>query len=220
MPNTHHSANAVARAKLADGPITRSNVALLLIDVINDMDFQGSEQLVRHAMPMARRIARLKARAVEARIPAIYVNDNFGRWRSDFQRLVEYCTTTDVPGRDVARTLRPDTHDYFVLKPMHSAFYGTTLDVLLQQLGVRSLIVTGVAGNICVLFTANDAYMRGLRVHVPEDCVASNTLRENRYALTQMETVLKATTTPSTRLSLPWLKKARSASHPPKSPNR
>ena len=220
MPTTDQQTNAVARAKLADGPIARSTVALLLIDVINDMEFEGSDQLVRHATPMARRIARLKARAAEARIPAIYVNDNFGRWRSDFRRLVEYCTTADVPGRVVARTLRPDAHDYFVLKPMHSAFYGTTLDVLLQQLGVRTLIVTGVAGNICVLFTANDAYMRGMRVFVPQDCVASNTIRENRYALKQMETVLKATTTPSTRLSLATLKKAQAGSKQPTSAKR
>jgi len=118
------------------------------------------------------------------------------------------------------RTLRPDAHDYFVLKPMHSAFYGTTLDVLLQQLGVRTLIVTGVAGNICVLFTANDAYMRGMHVFVPEDCVASNSTRENRYALTQMETVLKAITTPSTRLSLATLKKARAGARQSRTPKR
>jgi nicotinamidase-related amidase len=221
MPTTaDHQTNAVSRAKLADGPIAHSRVALLLIDVINDMEFEGSERLVRHANPMARRIARLKVRAAQARIPTIYVNDNFGRWRSDFRRLVEYCTTAEVPGRVVARTLRPDAHDYFVLKPMHSAFYGTTLDVLLQQLGVRTLIVTGVAGNICVLFTANDAYMRGMHVFVPEDCVASNSTRENRYALTQMETVLKAITTPSTRLSLATLKKARAGARQSRTPKR
>jgi nicotinamidase-related amidase len=180
----------------------RSSVALLLIDVINDMRFPGAERLVRHAWPMARRIARLKARAAAAGIPSIYVNDNFGRWRSDFKRLIDYCTRSDVPGRDIARLLRPEAHDYFVLKPMHSAFFGTTLDVLLQHLGVRTVIVTGVAGNICVLFTANDAYMRGFRVYVPRDCVASNTVRENTYALAQMQTAVKATITASPRISL------------------
>jgi nicotinamidase-related amidase len=191
-----------ARARVAEPKVRRAPVVLLLIDVINDMKFPGADRLARQALPMARRIARLKARAARAGVPSIYVNDNFGRWRSDFRRLVEYCTTEDVPGRKVARLLRPDADDYFVLKPMHSAFFGTTLDVLLQQLDVSTVIVTGVAGNICVLFTANDAYMRGLRVFVPEDCVASNTRRENRYALQQMQTVLKATTTPSARLPL------------------
>jgi nicotinamidase-related amidase len=191
-----------AASGAADAGTRKSRVALLLIDVINDMQFEGAERLVRHALPMARHLERLKKRAREAGIPAIYVNDNFGRWRSDFRRLVEYCTTQDVPGREISQLLRPDPEDYFVLKPMHSGFFGTTLDMLLQELGVSTLILTGVAANICVLFTANDAYMRHLRVYVPEDCVASNTPRENRYALAQMETVLKAVTTPSGRLAL------------------
>jgi nicotinamidase-related amidase len=192
----------MAKTKNPDDRTKRSAVALLLIDVINDMRFPGAERLVRHALPMARKIARLKSRAAAAGIPSIYVNDNFGRWRSDFRGLIDYCTRSDVPGRDVARLLRPDPQDYFVLKPMHSAFFGTTLDVLLQHLGVRTVIVTGVAGNICVLFTANDAYMRGFRVFVPRDCVASNTVRENTYALAQMQTGVKATITASPRLAL------------------
>jgi nicotinamidase-related amidase len=187
----------------------RSRVALLLVDVINDMDFPGAEHLVRHALPMAERILRLKARAVRAGIPVVYVNDNFGRWRSDFRRLVQHCTTADVPGRDVSRLLRPADDDYFVLKPKHSAFFGTTLDVLLEYLGVDTIILTGVAGNICVLFTANDAYMRDIGLCVPADCIASNTTRENRYALEQMRTVMKANTTESSRLRLAHLAKRR-----------
>lgn len=190
-----------------DGSLSRSPVALLLVDVINDMDFPGSAQLVRHALPMARRIAALKVRAAKAGIPAIYVNDNFGRWRSDFRRTVQYCTTADVPGRDVSRLLRPAEDDYFVLKPKHSGFYATTLDVLLDALGVRSIILTGIAGNICVLFTANDAYMRDIGLYVPSDCVASNTARENRDALEQMQRVMKAVITPSARLPVSRLKR-------------
>jgi nicotinamidase-related amidase len=185
----------------------RSRVALLLIDVINDMDFAGAEALVRHALPMARRIARLKERAVALGIPCVYVNDNFGQWRSDFRELVDHCTTADVPGREVARLLRPDTDDYFVLKPKHSAFFGTTLDMLLDELGADTVILAGVAGNICVLFTANDAYMRDLRLYVPEDCTASNTTRENNAALEQMRTVMKAKTMPSAKLPLARLKR-------------
>lgn len=187
----------------------RAPVALLLVDVINDMDFPGAERLVRHALPMARRIARLKKRAARAGIPAIYVNDNFGQWRSDFRRTVHYCTTTDVPGRESSKLLEPESDDYFVLKPKHSGFYATTLDVLLEELGVRTIILTGVAGNICVLFTANDAYMRDLGLYVPADCIASNTVRENRYALEQMKTVMKAVVTPSTKLPLAKLVAAR-----------
>jgi nicotinamidase-related amidase len=184
------------------GPTERAPTALLLVDVINDLDFPGSEELVRQALPMARRIAELKRRAAAAGIPSIYINDNFGRWRSDFRRLVAHCTEDDVPGREVARMLRPTEDDYFVLKPKHSAFFDTTLDTLLEYLETETVILTGIAGNICVLFSANDAYMRDLRLYVPSDCTVSNTNEENDYALNQMRTVLKADTTPSEALDL------------------
>jgi len=179
-----------------------SSVALLLIDVINDMEFEGAEALVEQAIPMAHRIAELKRRARKAGIPAIYVNDNFGRWQSDFRRVVEHCLEDGVRGEEIARILRPDDDDYFVLKPKHSAFYATTLDTLLTYLGTRTVILTGVAGNICILFSANDAYMRDLNLFVPADCVVSNTVDENDHALDQMRKVLKADITESTELSL------------------
>jgi nicotinamidase-related amidase len=179
-----------------------SPVALLLIDVINHMDFEGSEALVRHAVPMAHRIAALKRRARDADIPVIYINDNFGRWQSDFRSVVEHCLNDGVPGEEVARILEPEEDDYFVLKPKHSAFFATTLDTLLSYLGAKTLILTGVAGNICILFSANDAYMRDYHIVVPADCVASNTTEENRYALQQIQQVLKGDITPSTGLDL------------------
>src|SRR3954464_7994556 len=151
---------------------------------------------------MARRLAALKVRAARAGIPSIYINDNFGKWRSDFRRLVDHCVNDDVPGREVARVLRPTEADYFVLKPKHSAFFDTTLDTLLEHLQTEAVILTGIAGNICVLFSANDAYMRDLRLYVPSDCTVSNTLEENEYALRQMRTVLKADTTRSSELDL------------------
>ena len=183
----------------------KSAVALLLIDVVNDLEFPEGEQLLRHALPMARQIAALKRRAREAGVPVVYVNDNFGRWRSDFSAQVEHCLNDGVRGRPVAGLLRPDDDDYFVLKPKHSGFFSTTLDTLLEYLGARAVILTGMAANICVLFTANDAYMRDLHLAVPSDCVASNTEEENDYALDQMRKVLKADTRPSAELSFQTL---------------
>jgi nicotinamidase-related amidase len=179
-----------------------SAVVLLLIDVVNDLEFPGAELLIKHAIPMARKLARLKKRARAAGIPAIYVNDNFGRWQSDFHRVVEHCLEDGVRGEPVVRLLVPEDDDYFVLKPKHSAFYATTLDTLLEYLGARTLILTGIAGNICILFSANDAYMRDFNLFVPSDCVASNTKRENDNALDQIERVLKANVTRSDRLDL------------------
>ena len=169
----------------------KSAVALLLIDVINDFEFPEGEQLLRLALPAGRNIANLKRRAKDAGVPAIYVNDNFGRWRSDFKRIVAHCRD-ESRGKPFVELLLPEEDDYFVLKPKNSGFYSTTLDLLLIHLGVRSLIVTGIQGNNCVLFTANDAYMRDYKLFVPSDCTASSTEEENRHALTQMQNVLKA----------------------------
>jgi nicotinamidase-related amidase len=184
----------------------KSDIALLLIDVINDMNFEGGEQLLKHALPMAEKIVVLKATARQRDIPTIYVNDNFGKWRSDFKQTLKHCLRTECPGKPVAELLQPDDDDYFVLKPKHSGFFSTTLDTLLEYLQVKTLVLTGIAGNNCVLFTANDAYMRDFNLVVPADCVASIGMEENEYALKQMEKVLKADITPSTELNFDRLK--------------
>jgi nicotinamidase-related amidase len=186
----------------------KAEVALLLIDVINDLEFDGGEELLKYALPMAEKIAELKSRARRAGIPIIYVNDNFGKWQSDFNKLLKHCLETDVRGKPLAEMLRPDEDEYFVLKPKHSGFFSTTLDTLLDYLKARTLILTGVAANICVLFTANDAYMRDFNLIIPSDCVASNTAEDNEHALKLMEQVLKADTTPSDDLDLDELKRA------------
>ena len=187
----------------------KSEVALLLIDVINDLDFPEANQLLRYARPMARKIFRLKERAKKAGVPVIYVNDNFGRWRSDFRRQVVHCLREKSRGREIVSLLQPEEDDYFVLKPKHSGFFSTTLDTLLRYLGAKKLIVTGIAGNFCVLFTANDAYMRDYDLIIPSDCTASNTPEENRQALTLMRKFLKADTRPSTKLRFLRAKKLR-----------
>lgn len=178
-------------------------VALLLIDVINDLDFPEGRQLLEQALPMADKIQRLAARARRARVPVVYVNDNFGRWRSDFRTLVEHCLAAGGLGRPMVEKLRPQSDDYFVLKPAHSGFFSTSLDLLLRHLQVKKVIVTGVATDICVLFTANDAYLHGFDVVVPEDCVASNAPELSGAAIAQMKRVLKADVRPSAEQSFP-----------------
>lgn len=168
------------------------NCALLLIDAINDFEFPGSDKLLLHARPAAARLARLKRVARSAGMPVIYVNDNFGHWQSTFHDQIERCSSSDCPGHPVANLLKPEKDDYFVLKPMHSGFYSTSLDVLLAFLNVRTLILTGFAGDICVLYTANDAYMRAYELIVVHDCVASESRGGNRNAIEHMKSRLKA----------------------------
>ena len=194
MPRENHDLHGSAPDK--------SETALLLIDVINAFDFPEGEQLLRLALPVGRNIAALKKRAKAAGIPSIYVNDNFGRWQSDFKKIVVHCSREDATGKSFVEMLLPDEDDYFVLKPKHSGFYSTTLSLLLTHLTAKNLILTGIAGNNCVLFTANDAYMRDFKLFIPADCAVSNTEEENQHALKQMETVLKADVSPSTKLDL------------------
>ena len=198
----------------------KSDVALILLDVINDLEFEGAEHILDSALPMADKIAALKKRAKKAGIPTIYVNDNYGRWQSDLNKLVAHCLEEDVRGRPMVERLKPEEDDYFVLKPKHSGFYSTTLDVLLDYLQARTLIITGLAGNICVLYTANDAYMRDMNVVVPSDCTASNNPEDNEYALKQMQTFLKADITPSDQLDLEALKRHASEERAPENPSR
>jgi nicotinamidase-related amidase len=177
-------------------------VALLLIDFINDFEFEDGKALLRHALPAAKRTAALKSRVRNAAIPVIYVNDNFGKWQSNFSKLITHCLEDNVRGRPVVELLQPADDDYFVLKPKQSGFYASTLDILLAYLQVETLIITGVAGNICVLFTAHDAYMRDFHLIIPADCIASQTVQENTSALKHMNSVLKADIRPSTDLDI------------------
>jgi len=173
-------------------------VALLIIDMINAFDFEGAEAMLPRALDAARAISSLKQRARRSGVPVVYVNDNFGRWRSDFREVLEHCLRS--PGRQIAEILQPDKDDYFVLKPKHSGFQYTTLDVLLDHLGCETLVLTGVAGNFCVLFTAHDAYMRDFHLVVPRDSIASATEADDRAALEHMAKVTKADIRPSAEM--------------------
>jgi Amidases related to nicotinamidase len=178
----------------------KTDVALLLIDVINDFDFPESEKLIARFRQVAPKIASLKKNLNKQKICSIYVNDNFKKWKSDFQSVLDHCKQANREVTDLVELLEPEADDYFILKPKHSGFYCSPLDILLEHLQAKTLILTGVAGNICVLFTANDAYMRGYKLLVPQDCIASNTVEDNDFALRQMKQLLKADLTTSEEL--------------------
>jgi nicotinamidase-related amidase len=183
-------------------------VALLLIDWINDLEFDGGDQLFPQALAAAKATTALRKRAKQARVPVIYCNDNFGKWRSDFRSLLEHVLQDEVRGKPIGELLKPDEEDYFVLKPKHSAFHSTSLEVLLAHLGVRTLILTGIAGNFCVLFTAHDAYMRDFKLVVPRDCSASEGDADHRHALEHMNKACKADIGPSSAIDFARLRKA------------
>ncbi|MGN6512440.1 MAG: cysteine hydrolase family protein [Lysobacteraceae bacterium] len=174
--------------------------ALLVVDMINPLDFPGARALREQAIPVARTIARLKRRLKQQGVPAIYVNDNFTHWLNDFRELVAICSQPDAPGAPLAKALFPEHDDYLVLKPMHSGFYASPLEVLLQQLDVGHVIVTGIAGDGCVLTTAMDAHMRRFKVSVPSDGCASITRERNQRALAMMKDAVGIDTRGAARL--------------------
>ncbi len=187
----------------------RCPVALLLIDWINDLEFESGARLLKRALPAARATARLRIRARRARVPVIYCNDNFGKWRSDFRSTLRHCLEDGVRGEPLARLLEPDENDYFVLKPKHSGFHSTSLEVLLAHLDVRTLVLTGIAGNICVLFTGHDAHMRDFGIVVPRDCMASERTADDRHALENLVRTCKADIRHSARIDFTRLRKSR-----------
>ena len=178
----------------------QSSVALLVIDVVNHFEFPDGGELLRHALPIVAPLRHLKERARHAKIPVIYVNDNFGQWRSDAGKLLAYCLSAECAGRDFVRPLQPNSDDYCVLKPMHSAFYQTPLEVLLRHLGASSLILTGLATNSCVLCTAHDAKMRDYEIAVASDCCAARTVKEHEQALEHIRTMASASVVESRHL--------------------
>jgi nicotinamidase-related amidase len=135
-----------------------------------------------------------------AGIPTIYVNDNFGDWRSERAVLLAHCLRPEAKGAKFVKLVQPDEEDYFVLKPMHSAFYQTPLKVLLQQLGATELILAGLTSNSCTTCTAHDANMRNLRLFVPDDCSAARTAAEHRKAIQHFKAMTDANVETSNRL--------------------
>lgn len=177
-------------------------VVLLIIDMINDLEFPEGPDFLEPTLRAADCIAALKKRAKALGIPTVYANDNFGRWRSDFNEVLNHCLHDGVRGQPLAERLHPEPDDYSVLKPKNSAFYATTLETLLLYLKAETLILTGISADACVLFTANDAYVRDYKLYIPEDCVVSAKPEHTHDALAYMQRVLKADTRPSRELDL------------------
>jgi len=195
-----------------EAPITgfrdreRGQTALVLIDMIGPMRFAGSDKLAEPLLEAATAIEGLCAAAREAELPIIYVNDNFGEWHSEASRLVDRAIEAGGVAREVAERLKPGPADFFVIKPQFSGFYATNLPVLLPKLGVSRLILTGLAADICVLFTAADAHMRDYDLWAPADAVVARSEDRKFWALEIMRQSMHAETRPVAEYTLDqWL---------------
>ncbi|HEX4742967.1 MAG TPA: isochorismatase family cysteine hydrolase [Caulobacteraceae bacterium] len=184
--------------------------ALLIIDMINDLDFPGAEGLIAEIEPVADVILKLRDEADRRGAPVVYVNDNFGQWHSERSRLVDHCRRAGTAGARMVERLAPREDDYFVIKPQLSGFYATNLPVLLPKLGADRVILTGVAADICILFTAADAHMREYDLWIPGDATAANSRQRKAWALDIMQQAFGAETRPTDELALAdWLAAGR-----------
>lgn len=164
--------------------------AVVFVDLINTFDFPGSENLLEHTKQILPNIIKLKQFALDNDLPVIYVNDHFGLWQADFNKILEFCTNEN--SKEIIDKIKPTSDDYFLIKPQHSAFFQTPLLSLLTELDKDHLILAGVAGDICILFTAQDAYMHQMEIHIPSNCMTSEVKENNDYALYLMQSVMKA----------------------------
>lgn len=180
---------------------------LLLVDFINPLNFPGSADLAPQALAAARATAALKARLAGQGVAAIYANDNYGIWQSDFHSLVSTCLGIEGPSGEIARLLYPQAADITILKPRHSAFYASPLELLLTEMEAKELVICGVATDMCVQITAGDAFLREYPCWVPSDCNAAESRRAKAASLAFMASVLKCDVRPST--SAPPRRKAR-----------
>ncbi len=186
--------NSTFKFGSAAEPLQRSETVLLLVDFINPLQFEAANQIADAAVVAARRTSRLKAKLAGRGVQTVYANDNYGIWRSEFRDLLAYCREVGGAAGELAELLAPDENDFTVLKPRHSAFFATPLDLLLQQMHTRELIVVGLATDICVQVTAMDAYLRGFGIKVPASCTAAETDERKHGALTQMRNVFNVDT--------------------------
>jgi nicotinamidase-related amidase len=176
------------------------NTALLIVDIVSEYRFPDAQRILKGARQAAKSIARLKSRAHAANVPVIYVNDTAGKWESDQKTFVQRCLDPRAPGRDVVEIIAPAPHDYFMFKPKHSAFFGTPLHTLLQQLKITKLVLTGVTSHQCVLFTAMDAHVRDYELIIPSDCIGAPSSADTKHALYVFSHALQAQVTTSTRV--------------------
>jgi nicotinamidase-related amidase len=172
--------------------VPRSARVLVLVDFINPLNFPGAERLARPALAAARATLRLRDQLDRDKVTVVHANDNYGSWQSDFQSLVAQCCAREDESGEIARLLAPRPRDITLLKPRHSAFYCTALELLLKEMGARELIVAGLSTDMCVQMTAADAFLRGFEgVWVPSDCTAAETPKAKAAALAYMRDVLK-----------------------------
>ena len=170
----------------------RGRAAVLALDLISDFDFPDGPAVRRALERRVADILSLLERARRSRVPVIYCNDNLGSWRSDAPAILAHCLAIGGAGAALIQKLKPQDSDLVVLKPRHSAFFGSPLEAVLDDANIDSLVICGVSAESCVWMTACDARTRGFAMVIPANTVAGASLPALRRTLVSLSQVLGA----------------------------
>lgn len=165
--------------------------ALIINDMENDFVDEKGALLVEKAAECVEPIKKLKAKMKKEGAPIIYVCDTHFKGDQEFDKWGAH-TVDGTWGAQVIAELKPDDHDYVIKKWRYSAFFATPLDMLLRQLKVDTLVLTGVLTDVCIQHTAADAYYRGYKTIVPRNCTETITEERKAYALNFIEQMYDA----------------------------
>lgn len=164
--------------------------ALLIVDLINSFSFKHGCVLAEKTLKMIPNINLLRKLFVDRNFPIIYINDHYKINNPTPEKLIKHCL--NPLSYSVIKQVMPSEYDRFVFKPNYSGFYETKLNDLLKELTVTHLFIIGVAGNRCVLFTANDAFMRDYKLIIPYDAISSVTDYDEKISIYMMKDILNA----------------------------
>jgi nicotinamidase/pyrazinamidase len=164
--------------------------ALLVIDMLNDFVLDGAPLKIPHVEKIIEPVKRETEKARNEGYPVIYLCDSHNKNDREFKMFPPHAVK-NTEGSKIIEELKPQGTDIILRKSTFSAFFGTDLDKVLKRLNIKKLIFTGVATSICVLYTVVDALMRDYGVYIVEDAVIGLNPEDHRFALKQMERVLK-----------------------------
>lgn len=167
---------------------------LLIIDMISDFRFEDGSLLANQGAAIVPAIVQLRDRLAASGGTVVYVNDTAGTWTMDRTTLLEKAAAPTSKGRTIVEALAPLDDSVMLLKPKHSAFFATPLDLLVQSLHAKTVILTGMTTHMCILFTAIDAYMRDFHIIIPKDAVTAHTEELSQTTLAYCRTTLQSAT--------------------------
>lgn len=159
--------------------------AIIVIDMLNDFVREEGSLVVEKAARLIPNIKKELAMARDNEWKVLYLTDSHRKDDPEFKMWPPHAVT-GTWGQQVIDELKPEPDDYIIPKRRYSGFRHTQLGLVLRELDIRRVVITGVLTNICVLFTAVEAKDLAYDVTVLRDCVASNNQDDHEWALRQM----------------------------------